>query len=145
MDFPEWYRKYTRATQHMKERIAILRNPDVSQLLESDSNYDCQVLGNLTVSPGVTAKAATYNRSFGLTTGIHTTSFSGDGGNTYTGTIYCSYPDQVCVYQLISTANLPEVLISLENQLVNSTTQNQTCGKGYVRPTSITQADLLLG
>lgn len=42
-----------------EERIAILRNPDVSQLPESDSNYDYQVLGNLTVSFKVTAKAAT--------------------------------------------------------------------------------------
>lgn len=103
-----------------------------------------QVLGNLTVSFKVTVKAATYNRSFDLTTGIHTTSFSNDDGNTYTSTDHRSYPYQVCIYQLISTANLLEVLINLENQLVNSAIQNQTCGKGYVRLTGVTQADLLL-
>lgn len=82
-----------------EERIAILRNPDVFQLLGSDSNYGSyQVLGNLTVSFKATAKAATYDRSFDLTTGVHTTSFSDDDGNTYTSAVYCSYPDQVCIY-----------------------------------------------
>ena len=96
----------------------------MSQLLGGDSNYGSyQVLGNLTLSFEVTAKAATYNRFLDLTTGIHTTNFS-DDGNTHTSTIYCSYPDQVCVYQLSSTANLPEVSISPENHLVNSTIQN---------------------
>ena len=77
----------------------ILRNPDVFQLLGSNSNYGSyQVLGNLTVGFKATAKAATYSRSFDLTTGVHTTSSSDDNGNIYTSAVYCSYPDQACIY-----------------------------------------------
>ncbi|OCL04204.1 glycoside hydrolase family 95 protein [Glonium stellatum] len=119
---------------------------NLSQLLGSNSNYGSyQVLGNLTVSFDVTANAATYNRSLDLTTGVHITSFDDDNGNTYTSTVYCSYPDQVCVYQLSSSAALPDISVSLENQLVNSTVQNQSCGNGYVRLTGVTQVGPPLG
>lgn len=63
----------------------------------------------------------------------------------YTSTVYCSYPDQVCVYTLSSTTPLPSVSIGLENQLVDPLFQTQACGKGFVRLKGVTQLSPPLG
>ena len=42
-------------------------------------------------------------------------------------TTFCSYPDQVCVYQLNSTAALPQTTVGLENQLRTSPAGSLSC------------------
>ena len=97
------------------------------------------MLGNLSVSLAGVASSTAYNRSLDFSTGIHTTTFV-TNGSTYTSAVYCSYPDQVCVYEIESSSLLPEVVIGIENQMVDPTIQNVTCGEGFVRLTGLTQA-----
>lgn len=113
---------------------------DVSQLLGSGDNYGSfQVYANLSVTLDGVTSASSYNRSLDFNTGLHTTVFTANDGNTYTSTIYCSYPDQVCVYDLSSSAVLPEITIYLGNQLTNQNLFNATCGDHYVRLAGVTQ------
>ena len=110
------------------------------------SNYGSfQVYANLSVAIDGITSATGYNRSLDFGTGIHTTVFTGNDGNTYTSTVYCSYPDQVCVYNLSSSAALPEISISLENQLVDKSLVNATCQGNAVRLTGVTQIGPPLG
>ena len=114
--------------------------PDVSQLLGNGDNYGSfQVYANISVTINGVTSATNYNRSLDFNTGLHTTVFTANDGNTYTSTSYCSYPDQVCIYDLSSSAVLPEIAISLENQQLSQTLFNATCGDGYVRLAGVTQ------
>ncbi|KAI9686678.1 MAG: hypothetical protein M1820_010582 [Bogoriella megaspora] len=103
---------------------------NVSQLLgnANDCYGSYQVLGNLSVSIDGVTSASSYNRSLDLETGIHTTEFVADTGDTYSSRVYCSFPDQVCIYQLESNSTLPKIHITLDNNLVDGSLQNQTCG-----------------
>ncbi|KAF2192678.1 glycoside hydrolase family 95 protein [Zopfia rhizophila CBS 207.26] len=113
---------------------------NVSQLLGNGDNYGSyQVMGNLSVSFNAGLMPGTYKRTLDLESGTHHTSFSNYAGDQYTTTVFCSYPDQVCVYQLNSTASLPEVSVKLENQLVDSILANTSCENGYVRLRGVTQ------
>ncbi|KAK7713134.1 hypothetical protein SLS57_007464 [Botryosphaeria dothidea] len=113
---------------------------NITELLGSNDNYGSyRALGNLSVTIDGIAEVASYNRSLDLDTGVHTTAFRAGDGNDYAATVYCSFPDQVCVYTLNSTGTLPDVAISLENQQAISDPQNSTCGPGYVRFTGSTQ------
>ena len=164
MDFPEWNRKYALSIpqlqtsqtflscsppkswlrHHFNHRILIAT--DVSHLLGSQAYYGSfQVYANLSVVIDGVTSGSNYNRSLDFSTGLHTTVFTGNDGNTYTSTVYCSYPDQVCVYNLSSSGKLPEISIALENQYVNSTLFNATCGDQYVRGTGVTQVGPPLG
>jgi alpha-L-fucosidase 2 len=60
-------------------------------------------------------------------------------GNNYTSTVYCSYPDQVCVYHFSSSAALPKITIALNNELVDPSLLNITCGDQLVRLSGVTQ------
>ncbi|EKG13099.1 Six-hairpin glycosidase-like protein [Macrophomina phaseolina MS6] len=114
---------------------------NITELLGSNDNYGSyRVLGNLSVTIDGLADVSSYNRSLDLNTGVHTTSFQSGDGSAFTTSVYCSFPDQVCVYSLNSTDVLPDVTISLENQQAASDPQNATCGAGYVRFTGLTQA-----
>jgi alpha-L-fucosidase 2 len=95
------------------------------------------------VIDGVTT-GSNYNRSLDLDTGLHTTSYKGNDGNTYTSTVYCSYPDQVCVYDLVSSSILPKVTVSLENQLTTGPLST-SCGSDAVVLHGLTQAGPPLG
>ena len=97
-----------------------------------------QVLGNLSVSLKDVNSSSNYNRSLDFQTGLHTTNFASNG-STFTSTVYCSYPDQICVYNIQSTQDLPEVSIKLDNSLVAPNTKNATCGQGYSRLRGVTQ------
>jgi len=98
-----------------------------------------QVYANLSISIDGITSATNYTRSLDFSTGLHSTTYSANDGNTYTNTVYCSYPDQVCIYDLESSAPLPEVSISLENQLTTAPF-NMSCGHQYVTLEGITQA-----
>ncbi|KAF2122878.1 glycoside hydrolase family 95 protein-like protein [Lophiotrema nucula] len=113
---------------------------NITELLGNMDDYGSyQVFGNLSVSFEGQTAAENYERRLDLDTGVHTASGSCDTGATYTSTVYCSYPDQVCVYQINSTTTLPSITLRLENQLVNATLANSTCGEGNVRLQGITQ------
>ncbi|KAL5345786.1 hypothetical protein ACLOAV_009540 [Pseudogymnoascus australis] len=94
---------------------------NVSQLLGNGGNYGSyQVFANLSVVIDGVSSSTTYNRSLDFNTGIHTAAYTAGNGNDYTSTVYCSYPGQVCVYSLTSSAALPKIIISLENQLTTA-------------------------
>ncbi|KAE8150230.1 Six-hairpin glycosidase-like protein [Aspergillus avenaceus] len=95
-------------------------------------------LANLTISIAGVEKVDNYNRSLDLSTGIHTTSYLTSRG-TYTTATYCSYPAQVCVYELTSTAALSNVTVSLDQLVEQSSLYNTTCESDYVRLQGITQ------
>ncbi|PQE31682.1 glycoside hydrolase family 95 protein [Rutstroemia sp. NJR-2017a WRK4] len=119
---------------------------NVDGLLGSSNNYGSYaVLGNLSVSIAGITSYKSYNRSLDFDTGIHTTTYTANDNNTYTSTVYCSFPDEVCVYDIQSTGPLPQVTVSFQNQLTNQSFLNTTCGSGYTRLTGVTQLGPPLG
>lgn len=113
---------------------------DVTALYGNGDDYGTyQVMGNLSLSYNVSVKANSYIRLLDLNTGTYGTKFEDVMGETYTTTVFCSYPDQVCVYSLNSSTTLPEIAIKLENQLVNVTTAQSMCGAGFARLKGVTQ------
>ncbi|KAL4897774.1 glycoside hydrolase family 95 protein [Aspergillus ambiguus] len=100
---------------------------NVSALLGEFPYYGSyQVLGNLTIDLGELQSVRDYKRSLDLPSGMYADGFV--AGNTmYNRTAFCSYPDQVCVYHVVSTNGLlPYIRIELENQVV-SPTPNVSC------------------
>ena len=132
---------------------------NVSALMGSDDNYGSYyVLGNLTISLQGLSNATSYNRSLDLGIGIHKTTFKA-GNASYTrywtlfkhtdladlhSTVYCSYPDSVCVYQISSTSKLPSVRLFFENVQSNSSLIQASCSASSQAAlfSGITQADI---
>ena len=139
MDFSKWNRKYVSQISTVFKTL-IYKCSDMSHLLGNGDNYGSyQVFGNISVAlDGVTATTK-YNRSLDLDTGLHSTIYATNNGSTYTTTIYCTYPDKVCVFDVTSSGDLPEIKISFDNQLADPILFNTTCGDQYVRLTGITQ------
>lgn len=112
----------------------------MSELLGTGVNYGSyQVLGNLSLSYNTTIKQDSYRRELDLKTGIHTTHFTDINGVSYTSTVFCSYPDQICVYGLDSNTTLPQVSIKLENTLLNNSLVQSSCVDGYAKLSGVTQ------
>ncbi|KAI1340847.1 glycoside hydrolase family 95 protein [Xylariaceae sp. FL0016] len=112
-----------------------------SSLYGDTSGYGSfKVAGNLSVIiEGVEMLNGSYKRSLDLASGVHTTSYRTNDAS-FTSTVYCSFPDQVCVYALNSTKTLPQVSISLENLSTGDTSGlNITCQSDYSRLTGLTQ------
>lgn len=82
-----------------------------------------------------------YTRILDLETGIYTTTWQSNGTSFSTST-FCSYPVQNCVYSVSSTKEIPDVTISLSNELMDPSLLNQTCGQGHTHLTGITQASI---
>lgn len=78
------------------------------------------MFANLSIAIDGITSATSYNRSLDFSNGLHTTTYTADDGNHYTSTVYCSYPDQVCVYDLSSSSPFPNIAVSLENQLTSA-------------------------
>ncbi|KAI9166450.1 Alpha-fucosidase A [Paramyrothecium foliicola] len=114
---------------------------NISALLGSGNNYGSfRTLGNLTVNIDHGSSYENYKRSLDLETGVHKTTYEVDGTN-FTSSLFCSYPDQVCVYHVASSEPLPKVSIAFENQLVeDASLLNAACEEGYTRFTGLTQA-----
>ncbi|TVY84088.1 putative alpha-fucosidase A, partial [Lachnellula suecica] len=113
---------------------------NISQLLGSSDNYGSyQVFGNLSVAIDGITSSTKYNISLDLSTGIHSTTYTTNNGTTYSTTVYCTYPDQVCVYDITSSSTLPEIRISFDNQQTDPSLFNTTCGDSHVRLTGVTQ------
>ncbi|KAJ5689656.1 Six-hairpin glycosidase-like protein [Penicillium macrosclerotiorum] len=109
-------------------------------LLHGDTNGygSFHSLANLTIQiPGL-GDVTKYNRSLSLETGIHTTTYATDDG-TYTTSVYCSYPNQVCVYHLESPISLSNVTFWLDQLVEDTSLWNATCGSKFARLRGLTQ------
>ncbi|KAH7407236.1 Six-hairpin glycosidase-like protein [Cadophora sp. MPI-SDFR-AT-0126] len=130
----------------IRESIFSNGTGNVEGLLGSCDNYGTyQVFGNLSVAIDGVNASTNYKRSLDLENGIHTTFYTANNGNNYTTTVYCSFPDQVCVYDLSSSAALPQITIKLERQLGDQTLVNSTCSDQSVRLSGVTQIGPPLG
>ncbi|KAF7171884.1 hypothetical protein CNMCM6106_006238 [Aspergillus hiratsukae] len=91
---------------------------NVSALLGEFPHYGSyQVLANLTVDLGDVGVAG-YRRSLDLRTGVYADRFCvTPGDRCIEREAFCSYPDGVCVYRLVSNTSLPAVEVNLENRL----------------------------
>ncbi|ESZ90776.1 glycoside hydrolase family 95 protein [Sclerotinia borealis F-4128] len=117
---------------------------NVSALMGSDDNYGSyQVLGNLSVSLQGISGATGYKRMLDLDTGIHTTNFK-IANASFTTTVYCSYPDSVCVYEVTSTATIPRINVHFENVQSDSSLVNSSCSTSSKSAlfSGITQTDI---
>jgi alpha-L-fucosidase 2 len=63
-------------------------------------------------------------------------------GAELTTSVFCSYPDHVCVYHVSTTSTtlLLELTLGFENTLVEKNLLDVTCGDDYVRLRGVTQA-----
>jgi alpha-L-fucosidase 2 len=111
----------------------------VDALLGSGDNYGSyQTLGNLSVSIEGFEDYSNYRRSLDLKTGVHTTKFS-SGDADLSVSIFCSYPDEVCVYHISSSSTVPPLMVSFGNMLVDEGLFSLSCDSGYTRVTGQTQ------
>lgn len=130
----------------------------MSALLGSGMGYGSyRVLGNLTIAlDGVGDGVSAYRRELDLNTGVHGTSFTlpavdgaPDSQINVTERTFCSFPDQVCVYQLSlgspgsqqqQQQQLPAVKIKFENILVDQSLISATCTGNIARLAGLTHA-----
>jgi alpha-L-fucosidase 2 len=121
----------------------------MEELLGSGNHYGSnRVLGNITIALDGVEAYSRYKRTLDLSDGVHRTSFTIANRTTAAlkSTIFCSYPDQVCVYHLesASDARLPKVTISIENLLVNQSLLQTSCesesNQAVLRHSGVTQA-----
>ncbi|KAI3330557.1 Six-hairpin glycosidase-like protein [Ustulina deusta] len=123
-------------------RAAIFQNGtgDLSPLLGTGANYGSnRVLGNLTITIPEIESHSDYKRSLDLKTGVHTTHFTSNQAKFATS-LFCSYPDQVCIYHIESTSALPTIAVGFENLLVSQDLVTTTCRTNSVQFTGYTQA-----
>lgn len=80
-----------------------------------------------------------YKRTLDLEKGTHETSYSVDEADYHT-TTFCSYPDDVCVYHVTSTKELPAVSVNFENVQVDANLIHATCEQRWARFTGVTQS-----
>ncbi|ETR97606.1 hypothetical protein M419DRAFT_39268 [Trichoderma reesei RUT C-30] len=97
--------------------------------------------GNLTVNIAGVSKYTSYNRALDLETGIHTTEFKANGAK-FTITTFCTFPDQVCAYNIQSSKPLPAVTIGLRDSLRSNPASNLTCDANGVHLRGQTQQDI---
>ncbi|KAK4497529.1 hypothetical protein PRZ48_011980 [Zasmidium cellare] len=115
---------------------------NVTKLQGDNNNYGAYaVLGNLTVTIDGVQDVTNYKRVLDLGTGVHTTTYS-TNGSAYTIESYCTYPDEVCVYDISSTRSLPSISISMSNTLTNATLVKSTCSQNQVQLRGTTKADI---
>lgn len=130
--------------------MLVCLSTDLSPLLGSGRSYGSySVLGNLSIALAGSGEYTEYRRELDLRTGVHTTTFtlpgSSDAGGTQkiTEKTFCSFPDQVCVYELSSSSSasrLPAIGVRLENILVDQSLISVVCNKDMVRLSGVTQA-----
>ncbi|KAI2633957.1 glycoside hydrolase family 95 protein [Xylaria nigripes] len=123
-------------------RATIFQNGtgDVSPLLESVINYGSyRVLANVTIAIHGLESYSNYKRSLDLTTGIHSTRFT-SGNSSFTTSLFCSYPDETCIYHIESTNALPTIMVGFENLLISQDLITTTCSGNSAKITGFTQA-----
>jgi alpha-L-fucosidase 2 len=123
-------------------------------------NYE--TLGNLTVKIAGVSQYTSYNRALDLETGIHKTVFHSNGATftTYVflkigmtilqkdiisktdkcfRTIFCTFPGQVCVYNVQSNKALPAITIGLQDNIRSNPSSNLSCDANGVHLRGQTQ------
>ena len=114
---------------------------NVTKMMGDNNDYGSyQALGNLSVAVNGIKTFNNYKRSLDLETGVHTTVFQ-SAGASYTVKTYCTYPDDVCVYDIASTHALPDIAISMEQVQENVSLISTSCSNGQVRLTDTTEVD----
>ncbi|KAJ2987284.1 hypothetical protein NUW58_g4591 [Xylaria curta] len=124
-------------------RAAIFRDGTggLSPLLGAGEHYGSnRVLGNVTINIPELGSYSDYKRSLDLKIGVHTTQFT-SGEAELTTSLFCSYPDQVCIYHIKSTSALPTVAVGFENLLTSQNLTTVTCKGNSVQLTGYTHAD----
>lgn len=112
---------------------------DVSELLGSGNNYGSyRALGNLTIGIDHGSSYKTYKRSLDLETAMHKTTYQVDDAE-FTTTAFCSFPGDICVYNVASDKALPAITVQFENALVAENTVNASCSNRQARFTGVTQ------
>lgn len=115
---------------------------NVTDLMVPFPNYGSYaVMGNLSVELQGVDSVSGYKRALDLKTGVHTTTFT-SGNAAYQISTYCSYPDDVCVYDVSSSQHLPAVHLSYENVQSNASLSSASCSTGQARLRGITKADI---
>ncbi|KAH9909509.1 Six-hairpin glycosidase-like protein [Xylariomycetidae sp. FL2044] len=131
--------KYT-ALPEIRELIFQNGTGNVDGLLGNGTSYGSyRLLGDIGISMDGISNYISYKRTLDLNTGTHTTTF-GENGTNFNSTLFCTYPDKVCVYNIASDNDLPAVSISIQNDLMDQTLLTATCGNGFARMTGYTQA-----
>ncbi|KAI1348385.1 Six-hairpin glycosidase-like protein [Xylaria sp. FL0043] len=123
-------------------RATIFQNGtgDLSPLLGTGTNYGSnRILGNVTIAIPEIESYSHYKRSLDLKTGVHATQFTSNKAN-FTTFLFCSYPDQVCIYHIESMGALPTITIGFENLLTSQDLVTTACGNNSVRFEGYTQA-----
>ncbi|TID22972.1 glycoside hydrolase family 95 protein [Venturia nashicola] len=125
----------------IRETIFSTGKGDVSSIAGNNSNYGTfRAMANLSIVISDIKSYTGYKRSLDLSTGAHTTVFTGQDQRVYTSVSYCSAPAQACFYRLsVSNGTLPNVAVSLENTLVPNNLRVPSCGVSFVRLTGVTQ------
>jgi len=115
---------------------------NVTELMEPFPNYGSYaVLGNLSVELQGVDSVSGYKRVLDLKTGVHITTFT-SGSAAYQISTYCSYPDDVCIYDVSSSQPLPTVHVAYDNVQSNKSLVSASCSTGQARLRGITQADI---
>ncbi|KAL4881732.1 alpha-fucosidase A [Aspergillus karnatakaensis] len=103
----------------------------MEELLGTGDHYGSnRVLGNVTISFDGADSYTNYKRTLDLADGVHRTVFTSAKDETrFQSSVFCSYPDQVCIYHLESKSRsrLPVVTINFENILVDKSLLHSTC------------------
>ncbi|KAJ5527609.1 glycoside hydrolase family 95 protein-like protein [Penicillium frequentans] len=110
-------------------REEIFRNGtgNVDELLDEIYSYGSYTpLANLTVEIEGLQSYTSYFRGLDLETGVHSVRFS-NGTHRFNTSIFCSEPDDVCVYQIASDSPLPAIKFGLRNNYLNSTLVTTVC------------------
>ena len=111
----------------------------MAPLLGNGDGYGAyQTLGNLTITYDGFGEYDSYRRELDLETGIYTTVVK-TGDTEISTSVYCSYPDEVCIYHITSNEDALEITIGFENRLIEPETAEFSCGEGHVRVKGVTQ------
>ncbi|KAJ5684593.1 uncharacterized protein N7477_000938 [Penicillium maclennaniae] len=117
----------------IREEIFQNGTGNVSALFSPISSYESYTpLAKLTVYIGGIDDPSSYFRGLDLTTGVHKVSFL-SGGNQFNVSIFCSRPDDVCVYHLASKSIMPNIHFSLQNEYLNKSLVETTCTEGQLQ------------
>lgn len=111
---------------------------NVSDLLSPISSYGSYTpLADLTVSiDGVGDDYSDYVRRLDLASGVHSVEFiTTSDGQRFNVTLFCSEPDDVCVYRVWSDAPLPAITVGLRNDFLSSDLVDIACDEGQVQMT----------
>ncbi|KAJ5131973.1 Six-hairpin glycosidase-like protein [Penicillium atrosanguineum] len=106
---------------------------NVNALLSPISSYGSYTpLANFTVKIDGFDDHSSYFRGLDLTTGVHDVSFL-SGGNQFNVSIFCSRPDDICVYRIASESTLPNIEFTFQNSFLNESLIRTTCADGQLQ------------